>query len=556
MLENNLKIIKKRFPKIYEQVNKISDCRFDVEYINGYLKIENLTCFSKYNPENEAIKLIERWRNLNKNAKNVIVLGISNPFVLRELIKNYKVSILIPDLGLFKRLISILDFTEILENIDYLINDFYPVYENFSLFSLKIEEKLFPEVINKVKNFYKKTFYKVVFVKPIYGGSLPIANYIIRNLNKFNIKLKIIESEVFYNVLNFLKKNFVIKNFYSKCMENLLNFISEIIFYTIEEFKPDILFGVAQSPINHKILNYCKDKGILKIFWFMEDYKLFTYWKEFAPYYDYYFVIQKDNFFKELKRIGVKNYYYLPVAAEPTIHKPVKLSKEEEKYYGSTLSFVGAGYYNRRIFFRNLLNYDFKIWGSDWEGETVLNELIQQNGRRVSPEEYVKIFNASLININLHSSTYFPGIDPEGDFVNPRTFEISATNSIQVVDRRKYLPELYKEGEEILVYSSIQELKSLIDDIIKNPDKYKKIAEKGYLKTLENHTYLHRIKEMFSLVGINLKSFDFLDDNEDFYFFKFNSVDEIAECIMNKKKISFNDKIFLLMKSLKDTYLK
>ena len=288
----------------------------------------------------------------------------------------------------------------------------------------------------------------------------------------------------------------------------------------------------------------------------MEDYKLFTYWRQFAPHFDYYFTIQKDEFFQELKKIGAKNYYYLPVAAEPSIHRPLKLSKEEKKYYGSTISFVGAGYYNRRIFFRDLIDYDFKIWGSDWDGETVLKEKIQENGRRVTPEEYVKIFNASLININLHSSTYLTGVDPEGDFVNPRTFEIAATNSIQLVDRRKYLPELFEYNKEILVFSNITELKDLIEKIVKDPEKYKKIAENGYKKVLNFHTYEHRLKEMFDVIGFPLKTVNFKEGSLDFYLFKFNSLEEIADYISKKEEVGETETIFLLMKALKDTYLK
>ena len=40
--------------------------------------------------------------------------------------------------------------------------------------------------------------------------------------------------------------------------------------------------------------------------------------------------------------------------------------------------------------------------------------------------EAVKIFNASRINLNLHSSPYHLGINPEGDYVNPRTFDLAA----------------------------------------------------------------------------------------------------------------------------------
>ncbi len=557
MYEHNLKILKKYHPDLYNILIKDNEkSNINVVFNGNLLKINNLTCFSKYNPEKEAEKLIHKFEEEKSNIKDVVVFGFSNPFVIKKISEKYDTVIYIPDIYAFEEVLKFIDFSEIFKNVKKIVNNKKDIpFKEYEIFTLPVEKKIYE---NKLEEFYTddKNYLKVLLVNPIYGGSLPIANYIAKNLNKFNIKLKVINSEIFHECLNYIKNIFSIKKFEINTTNSFLNFISDLILNEIEEFKPDVLFGVAQSPISVKVLNYCQSKGILKIFWFMEDYKLFTYWKEFAPFYDFYFTIQKDEFFNELKKIGVKNYYYLPVAAEPSVHKPLELTEEEKKYYGSTISFVGAGYYNRRMFFRNLIDYDFKIWGSDWEGEVILKDLIQENGRRITPEEYVKIFNASLINLNLHSSTYLPGVDLNGDFVNPRTFEIAATNSIQIVDRRKYLPELFKENEEILVFSDINELKNIINDIIKNPSKYREVAERGYKRVINEHTYEHRIIEIFNKIGFQLEKPSFLDGTPDFYFFKFNSIEEIADYINKKEKINDDEKIFLLMNELKKMYLK
>ena len=59
-----------------------------------------------------------------------------------------------------------------------------------------------------------------------------------------------------------------------------------------------------------------------------------------------------------------------------------------------------------RNFLARLASADLKIWGNEWDGSpSVLQEVIQEGGRRVSTEETVQIFNASQINLNVHSST-------------------------------------------------------------------------------------------------------------------------------------------------------
>src|SRR6185436_7068680 len=105
--------------------------------------------------------------------------------------------------------------------------------------------------------------------------------------------------------------------------------------------------------------------------------------------------------------------------------------------------FAGAGYRNRRLAFRSLLDLGLKVWGSDWSGAGVLDAVVQRGGARIDPDELVRIANATDVNLNLHSSTYVDGVEPNGDFVNPRTFELAAAGAFQLVDERALLPSLF-----------------------------------------------------------------------------------------------------------------
>ena len=236
-------------------------------------------------------------------------------------------------------------------------------------------------------------------------------------------------------------------------------FVSELVLAKAYEYKPDLIFATAQSPFTTTTLEQYKQLKIPVAFWFMEDFHLFAYWKTFAPLYDYFFVIQRGEFTDQLNAMGLKNHYYLPLAADPEIHKPLQLSPEEETEYSSELSFVGAGYHNRTQFFLQLLNEDFKIWGNDWNLNSPLATVMPRKGERISPEDCVKIFNAAKININLHSSSYHNGVNPHGDFVNPRTFEIAACAAFQMVDPRSELTSLFQIGEEIVTFNDIDDLR-------------------------------------------------------------------------------------------------
>ncbi|MBU1248714.1 MAG: glycosyltransferase, partial [Proteobacteria bacterium] len=240
--------------------------------------------------------------------------------------------------------------------------------------------------------------------------------------------------------------------------------------------------------------------GVTTAMWFVEDHRLFTYWKNFAPFYDIFAVIQKEPFLSKLKEIGQENALYLPLAAQPDFHKEVPVSSVDERKWGADLSFMGAGYPNRRLAFREFIHHDFKIFGTEWDGDHVLAPSVQMAGRRVSSEECVKIFNATKINLNLHSSVGTDELVTGGDFINPRTFEVAACGAFQLVDNRTLLAEAFREGE-LATFTSLDDLQAKIDHYLKHPDERKAIAAKGQKRVLAEHTYVHRMQALIDFTA-------------------------------------------------------
>jgi len=83
-----------------------------------------------------------------------------------------------------------------------------------------------------------------------------------------------------------------------------------------------------------------RHEGVHTALWFVEDYRLFGYWRELAPHYDAVFTIQRGEFHDALKASGVRHIRYLPCAANPKIHRPLQLSPEETRRFGGDVSFV------------------------------------------------------------------------------------------------------------------------------------------------------------------------------------------------------------------------
>jgi ADP-heptose:LPS heptosyltransferase len=148
----------------------------------------------------------------------------------------------------------------------------------------------------------------------------------------------------------------------------------------------------------------------------------------------------------------------------------------------------------------SLAGLPFKIWGTEWPECRPFDRLVQERGRRLTPEEYVKIFNATDININLHSSTEKDGVDPNGDFVNPRTFELASAGAFQLVDERLLLPEAFEAGKELVTFRNTADLKDKIAYYMQRPEERRQIALAGQKRAINEHTYVHRLRDILSSI--------------------------------------------------------
>jgi spore maturation protein CgeB len=150
--------------------------------------------------------------------------------------------------------------------------------------------------------------------------------------------------------------------------------------------------------------------------------------------------------------------------------------------------------------FASLADAPFKIWGTEWPTCKPFDRMIQEEGRRLTPEEYVKIFNATEINLNLHSSSERDGVDPFGDFVNPRTFELAACGAFQLCDERSLLPELFEPGKEIITFSNTRDMKDKIGYYLEHKQEREAVVRRGRERALNSHSYQHRIKQMLQII--------------------------------------------------------
>lgn len=342
----------------------------------------------------------------------------------------------------------------------------------------------------------------IALVGPIYGGSLPITGYVKRALEILGHKVQWIDHSVHaasYDAMGTLKDQRNRQMMQGRMAEVL----SQWTLASLAESPPDLVLSMAQAPMTLPVLEHLRKKKFLTAMWFVENYRHLAYWRQMAPGYEFWFVFQQGACLEAFRQAGARQVNYLPMAADPELHGPMSLSEADRRTFGSDVSFVGAGYANRRKLFPALLHqpWSFKLWGNEWEGADDLRAVLQLEGARIDTATCMKVFNATAINLNLHSTTG-TGLDPQADFVNPRTFELAACGAFQLVDHRSELRQFFTE-QEMVSFKDFGDVPGLVHHWLHDSDARQAVADAARARVLSEHTYVHRMRDLLGHIGLS-----------------------------------------------------
>ena len=336
---------------------------------------------------------------------------------------------------------------------------------------------------------------RVAVVGPMYGGSLPIAGYIEKAFRNLGHTTLFVDNSAAWNLYQATGKSLSNKGITNQLVAMLTRFLGEWSYARVTQFGADVCLVIAQAPVGPDFPARLARDGIVSAFWFMENWRHLTYWRDIAKYYDHFFHIQPGEFEQRLTEAGCRSQSYLQTACDRELHTPVQLTDAEAAEYGCDISFAGAGYYNRVNVLSALTDYRFKIWGVDWPTPE-LQSLVQHAGERFDSERFRRIVAGSKINLNLHASMHHPGVDPKSDAINPRVFEIAACGGFQLCDPCAGLEQLFDFDTELPVYRDVPELRAKIDHFLAHPDERAATAQRAQERVLREHTYEHRARQI------------------------------------------------------------
>ena len=86
--------------------------------------------------------------------------------------------------------------------------------------------------------------------------------------------------------------------------------------------------------------------------------------------------------------------------------------------------------------------------------------------------------------------------------IKGRIFEVAATAGFLLTGDADNLRDYYQEGKEIAVFKDKNDLVEKCKYYLSHEEERKNIAFAGYQRTIKEHTYEQRFKEIFNLMGL------------------------------------------------------
>ncbi len=275
-----------------------------------------------------------------------------------------------------------------------------------------------------------------------------------------------------------------------------LNRLNRRLFFLATAAQPDICLVAGGNRILPETIQKIKNQGIQTALWTIDAPREFQPILNAAPFYDFVFCGGTEAQ-SLLSEAGIHDTHWLPFACDPEIHQPVDVDSEDKKKWGSEVSFVGSFYPNRAQILERISDFNLRVWGPGWNKlakDSPIKNL--STDTQLKPEEWIKIFSSSLINIVIH---YQNGKTPCFQAA-PRVYEGMACRSFLLVDDQKDVRALFQDGKHLVIYKEVEDLKKKVAYYLNKPEERDKIATQGYKEVVRQHTYAHRLKTMLSVI--------------------------------------------------------
>jgi len=263
---------------------------------------------------------------------------------------------------------------------------------------------------------------------------------------------------------------------------------NDILAAQIRHCKPDVLLNQKMDGVNNDFLREIKPYVKLLVGqhaanrlpetknWSVYDLVI----SSFPPTLDWF---RLKGIAAELNRLGF----------EPRVLSHLK---DGEKRI--PISFVGSFYdavHNTRIEWLEYLSsrLEVKVWSPHTKNLPAASPILRSYVGPAWGTEMYQVLRDSLLTLNHHGN-----IPPYAN--NLRLYEATGVGTMLLTDWKPNLYEIFEPGKEVIAYRTAEECAELIKYYLEHENERREIARAGQQRTLRDHTYYNRLRELVDIV--------------------------------------------------------
>jgi spore maturation protein CgeB len=294
-----------------------------------------------------------------------------------------------------------------------------------------------------------------------------------------------------------------------------------------------VLFGDYLDPA--VMTSISRETDVPTLNWFCDDHFRFeSLSRDWAPCFNFV-VTTARSALPKYEAIGYESVIKSQWACNDRLYKRLELPPVYD------VTFVGAAHGNRRAVVQTLrrAGIDVRTWGLGWDS--------WQSGR-IDQEEMIRIACQSRIALNLSNAPaprtdvgslarsglqlvgslagalvgralpeLWPPSDDGSRRVRPslsawalytdqlkgRNFEVPGCGTFLLTGHGEDLEQFYDIGGEVVTFADTGELIDKIHYFLDHEEERRRVAAAGYERTIAEHTYDRRFREIFDRVGLN-----------------------------------------------------
>lgn len=138
------------------------------------------------------------------------------------------------------------------------------------------------------------------------------------------------------------------------------------------------------------------------------------------------------------------------------------------------------------------------IWGYDIAERSSDSPLVRRYHGEAWGIEMFRVLAQARISVNRH-------VDVAEDYANNmRLYEATGVGSLLLTDAKRNLGDLFDVGREVVAYSDADELSEAVEHYLEHEDERAAIAAAGQQRTLREHGYAVRMRELADILGSHL----------------------------------------------------